>query len=265
MKASSAARQLAQLLRTATPRRIRRGMARIGDYATADIRETVAFPSIELALRTLRDLGFEPRVCVDIGAYEGTWTRMCRSIFPNAEVLMLEPLESKAFGLEKVAREFAPAVRYRRALLTARDGDEVTFYAMETGSSVFPETSPYSRAEVSTTTCTLDTILAEQDMRQVDLIKVDVQGAELEVLRGGTRALEGAAAVLVEVSLVPVNAGCPSFAEVVSFLTQSGFQLFDFCSQVRRRDGVLWQTDLLFVRSGSPFVPRPELTRENWG
>jgi hypothetical protein len=69
----------------------------------------------------------------------------------------------------------------------------------------------------------------------------------------------------MEVSLVPVNSGCPLFAEVVAFLGEHGFAVFDFCSQVRRRDGVLWQTDLLFLRANSLFAPKPELTRENWG
>jgi hypothetical protein len=69
----------------------------------------------------------------------------------------------------------------------------------------------------------------------------------------------------METSLVPVNSGSPLFAEVIQFLAERGFQLFDFCSQVRRTDGVLWQTDLLFLRSNSRFAPKPELTHEKWG
>jgi hypothetical protein len=57
----------------------------------------------------------------------------------------------------------------------------------------------------------------------------------------------------------------PTFAEVIAFLDRAGFQLFNFCSQVRRTDGVLWQTDLLFLRAGSRHAPEPRLTRENWG
>lgn len=85
------------------------------------------------------------------------------------------------------------------------------------------------------------------------------------MLKGGSRALSGAEAVLVEASLVPVNSGCPLIADVVDYLDKRGFRLFDFCSQVRRLDGVLWQTDLLFLRSGSQFLPRAGAHKRDMG
>src|SRR5438105_15588252 len=111
---------------------------------------------------------------------------------------------------------------------------------------------------------TLDNIVADATLPRVNFLKLDVQCFELEVLKGASSILKQAEVVLLEVSLVPINAGCPLFAEVIAALDRNGFQLFDFCSQVRRTDGVLWQTDLLFLRQGSRYLPEPRLTKENW-
>jgi hypothetical protein len=84
------------------------------------------------------------------------------------------------------------------------------------------------------------------------LLKLDVQGFELEVLRGGRRTLELSEVVIMEVSLLPYNDGAPLFADVVAFMNEEGFVLFDFCGQLRREsDRVLFQTDVPFARRGS--------------
>ena len=97
-----------------------------------------------------------------------------------------------------------------------------------------------------------------------NMVKLDTQGYELEVLRGASRVLASVEVVLLEVSLIPINKGAPSFAEVVRFMADRGFKLFDFCSQIRRKDGVLWQSDLLFFRDGVLPNLVETLTPENW-
>lgn len=258
-------KKLAQVIRSLLPRDFRRGVGRIGNYLTADMQGSLAFPSIELALKTLRSLGFSPGACVDVGAYHGEWTRLFKSVFPDAAVLMVEAQDSKGPVLQSVALELGPAIRCQTAVLAAREGEAVTFYEMETGSSLFQENSPYARVSVQKRTRTLDSVLSEHAFPRVDMLKLDVQGAELEVLKGASQALRQAEALLMETSLVPVNAGAPAFAEVIEFVTQRGFRLFDFCSQVRRKDGVLWQTDLLFLQTNSRLWGTPALTQENWG
>ena len=71
--------------------------------------------------------------------------------------------------------------------------------------------------------------------------------------------------MLLEVSLIPINNGAPLFSNVVEFMSSKSFKLFDFCSQIRRRDGVLWQSDLMFIRGNA--IPNIEtvLTKDNWG
>lgn len=250
-----------------TPRFIRKIICRLGNfYSTIEDFGPLRFPSQELAFRTLKMHGWSPKGCIDIGAYHGEWAKMFRQLFPQAAVLMIEAQDSKRSKLETACAELGPGVEYATALLGADDGIEVEFAEMETGSSVYAETSHVQRLTAKKRLTTLDTLLERHPAYlSADCMKIDTQGYELEVLKGCPRLLKTVDVVLLEVSLLPVNAGCPLFAEVVAFMTANGFQLFDFCSQIRRRDGVLWQTDLLFLRTNGSIRIDPRLTAQNWG
>lgn len=240
-------------------------MARAGLFASAGIPGDANFPGVFPSLQVLKSLGFSSRACIDVGAYHGEWTKLFRSVFPDAAVHMIEAQEGKRARLESVASTMGGDITLDIALLGPEEGRRVQFHEMETGSSVFAESSPYERRTEDRTMRTLDAVVAARRFPRADFLKLDVQGYELEVLKGGAAVLGQVEAVLLEASLVPVNKGAPAFAEVIAFLDGAGFQLFDFCSQVRRTDGVLWQTDLLFLRAGSRHLPEPRLTRENWG
>ena len=221
------------------------------------------FPSIEATLRSMKARGFDPRFGIDIGAYDGQWTLSFQREFPDCRMLMIEAMEGKADRLRQVSDQSGGAIDYRIAVLGARHGEPVRWIEMDSGSSALEEHSRYPRSATTRTLSTLDALLGP-DAPRVDFMKLDVQGYELEVLRGATRVMGQAHAIYMEVSLVPVNDGCPLIHEVLQFMDAHSFRLLDFCSQNRRKDGTLWQTDLMFVRSGTPLVPDPVLDRKNW-
>lgn len=258
---------LKSLLKRYTPRVIRRAVARLGSfYATVDEPHRLArFPSQDGTFRTLKHLGWSPQVCIDVGAYHGEWARMFLDIFPHSRVLMIEAQEGKRTILWRAVAESGGRLALEISLLGAEHGRDVEFSEMETGSSVFPEVSHAPRSVVGKPLTTLDHLLAKRpEWKSPQFIKLDTQGYELEVLKGARRTLSTVDAVLMEVSLVQINSGCPLFAEVVAFMAEAGFQPFDFCSQIRRRDGVLWQTDLLFVRADGAIRVDSRLTPTNW-
>lgn len=190
---------------------------------------------------------------------------MFLSLFPDSKILMIEAQEGKREILQKAAAESGDKLVYEMALLGASDGQEVSFIEMETGSSVYEESSSAKRAKTIKKLTSLDTLVkAHPDFASASALKIDTQGYELEVLKGCPNLLKLLDVVLLEVSLVNTNKGAPLFAEVVSFMTSNGFKLFDFCSQIRRKDGVLWQTDLLFIRVDANIHIPTELTENNW-
>jgi FkbM family methyltransferase len=249
------------IVRRRTPRALRPVLVRLGRFFDTAPR----FPSQEGAFRTLRSLGWAPRTCIDVGAYHGEWAQQFRAVFPEARVLMIEAQTTQEARLQATVAAAPQQLAYEIALLGAEDGREVEFVEMETGSSVFEESSPYPRRRVRKCLTTLDTLLSRHPgFRAAQALKLDTQGYELEVLRGASKLLAHAEVVLLEVSLLAINRGAPSFAEVVAFMQARGFEIFDFCSQIRRRDGVLWQTDLLFVRGDAIANLDAKLTEDNW-
>ena len=99
---------------------------------------------------------------------------------------------------------------------------------------------------------TLDSLFRDRSVRHPLLVKLDVQGFELEVLRGGAQILDRAEVVILEAALLPYNKGAPLLSEVILFMEHAGFVVYDFCGQFRRQtDHALFQTDVAFVKEGS--------------
>lgn len=255
--------RLARRVRAVTPRVVRTQLKRAGDFFGRSLSPD--YPSVESTLEYLKSWGFQPSGVIDIGAYHGNWTRMFKTIFPNASLLMIEAQSSKSDILASVCAEFEGDVRYEIAVLGAQDGAKVRFVEMGTGSSVFEESSPYHRQYIDANLTTLDHILeGHLDFQSPNFLKLDVQGYELEVLNGATATLQRLDFVFMETSLIPINRNAPLISDVIAYMASGDFMLFDFCSQIRRRDGALWQTDLLFIKNGSQFVPKPLLDSDNW-
>lgn len=207
----------------------------------------------EVAYRRVSAKGFCPGGIVDVGAYEGNWTRTARRVFPGTPILMAEAQEAKAPLLKKVADELGN-VRVAQAVLARAAGEERVFYEMETGSSLLPEQSNVRRRERRLITQTLDTVAA--DLPGPLFLKIDVQGAELEVLEGGQQTLARAELVQLEVAFLPYNAGAPTIVEVVDYMHERGFVPYDLAGEVRPNFDDLVQVDLLFVPESSRLRPR---------
>jgi len=250
------------LLKTLPPSFIKQFLIKLGRFYE---RNSKRFPSQEGSFHTLKALGWNPKKCIDIGAYHGEWTEMFLSIFPETSVLMIEAQESKASILAEIVLKHKK-LSYEIALLGATNQKKVVFVEMETGSSVFEELSHYPRKRVVKSLTTLDSLV--QNLPQFadsSILKIDTQGYEMEVLKGSLSLLKNLEIIILEVSLLSINSGAPLFSDIVYFMTQHHFKLFDFCSQIRRKDGVLWQTDLLFVSESAGLNIEPRLTKENWG
>ena len=113
--------------------------AKLVDQALAHIAEPSYF--------RLAQLGFRPSGILDIGAYEGSWTRTVANIFPRVPILMIEAQEDKKQALDRV-RADVPLVDYALCLLGDKDGAEANFNVMETGSSIYSENSDAPVARV---------------------------------------------------------------------------------------------------------------------
>jgi hypothetical protein len=144
-------------------------------------------------------------------------------------------------------------------ILLGETEKEVTFYKSisdteNTGASIYLETSqhytPGKYVAEALPMIPLDTYVARKGLQQPDLLKLDVQGAELDVLRGGEATLRAAKYVLLEVSLHRWNKDAPMIEEVVRFMDDRGFCLVDIV-ETHMVAGYMLQVDVLFAHKST--------------
>lgn len=220
------------------------------------LKSLLHIPDMELGLERLRRAGFRPAATIDIGANVGAWSRMARRIFPGTKILAVEPQQNLQAQLRETAQKLGD-VTIAQTLLGAKPAASVPFYVYEYSgmSSVLPDAESKPVATTSVDMVTLDQLVASTKFPPAQLMKLDVQGYELEVLRGGEQTLASVEVVLMEVTLLRLYKGAPILHEVVGFMADCGFSVYDFLSERRRPlDEALFQTDLLFVRNTSPLI-----------
>jgi len=151
-------------------------------------------------LRRLVDQGWRPRQIVDVGAFKGTWTSECLGICPDARYFLIDPLPSNRATLAELESRHANVSVWFGA--AGAKGGELVIHSHADQSSPLVAVEPGWRATESITVPvrTIDSFVASGEIAPPQLIKADVQGYELEVLRGATEALASADAVLLEVS-----------------------------------------------------------------
>lgn len=215
-----------------------------------------AFDNTFQRLTTLRHLGFCPATICDIGASDGRWSRRCLEVFPEARYFCVEPLDENQPQLAQFSAEYSN-VRYWSGCLGAKAGI-VILNVDGAGSSILRghTGNPYGiQREVQLDT--LDNLILREICPPPELLKLDVQGYELEVLKGAERALTKAQAIIAEVSFFPFQHGMPVFHELVGELAKYDFVVSDILSlSLRPLDGQAGQSDLLFLAAKHPPLRR---------
>jgi FkbM family methyltransferase len=171
---------------------------------------------------------------VDVGANEGLFARRLRDEGFSGRIISFEPL-SRAFALLASASAADPDWECVRLGLGATTGEKALNVARNLASSSFlpmdgelPEAEP-RLAYVGTEECSVSTLDAlAPDLFQPEerlFLKLDVQGFELEVLRGAEATLDRVLALDVELSLTLLYEGAPLMDEVVAYLAERDYAL----------------------------------------
>jgi FkbM family methyltransferase len=195
-------------------------------------------------------MGWQPSTIYDIGAYRGQWSKNTARIFPAAEYVLFEANGDNEVELKRTG------YRYFIVALAAKDAEERTFFSpknvIATGASIYRENTPFYKDENlvarKTVTTRLDSVVEKQKLNYANLVKINVQGAELDVLTGAEGAVKHCDVLIVETSLLNFNKGAPLFGDVIATINDLGFKCVDICEIHRIGPGLLLQIDLLFVR-----------------
>jgi FkbM family methyltransferase len=207
------------------------------------------------ALYHLAGKNFQPGTVLDVGAARAYWSLNAQSYFPDAQFYLAEPLDEYAGELRDLCARDS-RFHFLPTAIGAGDGPvEITVSADLFGSHCLPhpEADPARRRTVRQRT--VDSLIAEGCLAPPDLVKIDVQGYEIQVIAGAAEALKRAEAVMVEVSLFRFMPDAPLAHEVIADLASRGFVLFDVAGSLRRPyEDDLGQLDLVFVSSRSRLV-----------
>ena len=216
------------------------------------VKEHLGVPSLHWSLLNLKKSNYLPKIVYDIGAYHGNWAKDFMEVFPDVTMFMFEAQQSK----EQILKSFSESnsnIHFCIALLSSNDGNSVIFNENETASSVILK-PPFTWADKKIT-ISLDSIIKQNNYPLPDFLKLDVQGHELEVLKGGSIALNNAELCLLEVSLLDIGEGNPLLSDIVKFMNEQNFQSYDICQFMRRPfDKALYQIDMLFVKKESKLI-----------
>jgi FkbM family methyltransferase len=181
---------------------------------------------------------------LDIGANDGWWYRQNQGKYPDAEFTLIE---ANPYLEEKVKANGQP---YHMVCLSDAE-KKVEFYLTKsdittTGASYYRENTGHFADDnlhvVKLKTTTLDTLFPTETF---EFVKMDVQGAEVDIIRGGVSLLSRADKVLLEVPQdnVEYNIGAPGRKEYFNVMAELGFTNYEILEDIR---GL--QQDILFTR-----------------
>lgn len=181
------------------------------------------------------------KTILDVGANNGEFAEYLSCYFDARQTIAIEPLP----GCAAQVRQREKAIRNLTVLECAVSDHEgwATLFenAYAPASSLLPVSSistdefPQTagpQTEVEVAVHRLDDLVDPGSLEEAVLIKIDVQGLEDNVIRGGEKAFRAAKFVLIEMSFVPMYDGQPLFEEVHALLAGIGYRFAGIKNQV---------------------------------
>ena len=202
-------------------------------------RDTESIPENHIKyLLYLKRLGFEPKVIYDIGSCVLHWTNIAKDIWPDAKIILFDAFQPAEF----LYKEYD----YHIGLLSDEDDKIKKFYQNDYnpgGNSYYREIGckdgdffpEHEFLELSSKK--LDTIVEERNFPLPDFVKIDVQGSEIDVIRGGIKTINNAKRMIVELQNVEYNQGAYTADKSLPMIESFGWKCYDPLFQNNGPDG----------------------------
>lgn len=190
---------------------------------------------------------------LDIGANVGAFSTFCRRLWPMADIAMIE-------GNARCEPHLLETGLLYYITLLSDIHKTVNFYIQRdnpvgTGASYYKEVTPFYENPITEVrhAVPLDSFLN----RHFELVKIDTQGSELDIIKGGSKLISNARYVILELPIKEYNEGAPVLGDIVAYMTELGFdtmQVIDL-HKWKNLDGLykynqVFQIDAVFTKSG---------------
>jgi FkbM family methyltransferase len=202
---------------------------------------------------------YDIRTVIDVGANTGQFARLIHRICPAAKVFSFEPLPDCQSELEATLEQIPGSKKFPFAVGDTTGSVQMQRSAFSPCSSllngtkhlgdVIPEAAITNSINVPLER--LDDVLIKESLDPGILVKLDVQGYEIPVIRGALQTLERAAVVVVEVCFFRrLYEGQPLFDDIYRTLRDLGFNYMGSPEQYpQKKDGRIVEADAVFERS----------------
>jgi FkbM family methyltransferase len=201
-------------------------------------------------LKRMRDLGVSPKTIFDVGVATGT--KGLYGVFPDVRYVMVEPLAESAPFIQELLALYPGSIAVQAAAgRTAGEADFVVDPSLSGSSFLLkPKFGEIRQVRV----VTIDDLVREHRLEGPFILKLDVQGYELEVLAGAEETLKQTEAVIAEASLWAdkKRAGMTILVDLINWFNDRNFVLYDVAQIVRRKlDDAIAEMDLVFCPADS--------------
>lgn len=189
-------------------------------------------------------------VVIDIGAAHGDTTEYFLKLIPNSRVFTFEANPELASGIRK--RFSGRPVNFFSLALSDKEGKLIFNLTGNTFNSSYKTISENEQFQtvksVEVTSLPLDTVMEkETDVKVIDLLKLDVQGAESDVIRGAFKTLQKTKMIIVEQSVSTPYEGGSMYYEVDELIRNAGFELLDIIITFRKDGLILTEYDSIYI------------------
>ncbi|MBD2132714.1 FkbM family methyltransferase [Sphaerospermopsis sp. FACHB-1094] len=197
---------------------------------------------------------------IDIGANEGQFARRIIKIFPHAHIYSFEPLNIPFQQLSQLANHHTQKITaFNLALGDSIQPVEIYSHLyFNPSSSILPTTQlcetvypmVKKQEKILIEQSTLDEVFGDFSfpLPEPILIKLDVQGYENQVIKGGIATFKKSTACIVEVSLDQLYEGQAQFREIFSLLDNLGYAYAGNLDQVLGKDGHVRYFNAVFIK-----------------
>lgn len=189
---------------------------------------------------------------LDVGAHTTEWIRIAMKVYPEATVYLIEPLQEMEEKLKQFCVEFPKSRYYLNGAGAKEEILLLTLSGVLEGANFLEGKNNHlisvnKQREIKI--ITIDSLIKKKEIEIPDIVKLDIQGFELEALKGASLLFGKTEVFILEVSFFEFIKGTPIFSDVIRFMADRGYEAYDFPSFLRRPyDNALGQMDICFVK-----------------
>lgn len=191
---------------------------------------------------------------MDIGANRAGWSQLAKQVYTDTKFCLIEPQQELENFLKIFCNESNGSIYFLAGAGAQPEKKYLTIWDDMEGSSLLPQEDEQLKGtgkQREINIITIDELISTGKFPIPELIKLDIQGYELEALKGSSQLFGKTEVFILETSLFPFEdvPGMPVFHEVVNFMAERGYVVYDFAGFLRRPyDGALGQCDICFVK-----------------